>query len=118
MDQELRAAQVTLGHRLRDLRKGAGLTQQQLGAATLTSRSSIACIEAGRQNPDHTFWPRADKATGSDGVLVAPYCLQDSLQANVRSTRRYGLMAILARMAPMCLARRPAASLTYPRPRR
>jgi tetratricopeptide (TPR) repeat protein/DNA-binding XRE family transcriptional regulator len=73
MHQELRTAQVALGHRLRDLRKGAGLTQHQLAAATLTSRSSIACIETGRQNPDHTFWPRADKATGAGGVLVAAF---------------------------------------------
>ena len=73
MDQELRAAQMTLGHCLRDLRKAAGFTQQQLAAATLTSRSSIACIETGRQNPDRTFWDRADKATGAAGVLVAAF---------------------------------------------
>jgi transcriptional regulator with XRE-family HTH domain len=71
MDEELHAAQAALGRRLRDLRKAAGLTQQQLAVAALTSRSSIACIETGRQNPDRTFWERADEATGSTGVLVA-----------------------------------------------
>ena len=73
MDEELRAAQAALGRRLRGLRKAAGLTQQQLAVATLSSRSSIACIETGRQNPDRTFWDRADEATGAVGVLVAGY---------------------------------------------
>jgi tetratricopeptide (TPR) repeat protein len=73
MDPELREAQVALGHRLRDLRKAAGLTQDQLAAASLTSRSSIASIETGRQNPDSGFWQRADKAVQADGVLIAEY---------------------------------------------
>ncbi len=71
MDEELRAAQAALGRRLRGLRNAAGMTQRQLASATLTSRSSIACIETGRQNPDPTFWDRADEATGAAGVLVA-----------------------------------------------
>ncbi len=73
MDAELRAARAALGRRLRDLRKAAGLTQRQLAIATFTSRSSIACIETGRQNPDSTFWQRADKATGAGGNLVMGY---------------------------------------------
>jgi transcriptional regulator with XRE-family HTH domain len=73
MDEELRAAQAALGLRLRGLRKAAGLTQQELAVAALASRSSIACIETGRQNPDRTFWERADEATGSAGILVAGY---------------------------------------------
>jgi tetratricopeptide (TPR) repeat protein len=73
MDEELHAAQVALGRRLRDLRKAAGMTQQQLAVATFTSRSSVACVETGRQNPDDSFWQRADQATGAAGVLVADY---------------------------------------------
>ena len=90
MDQELRAAQVALGRRLRDLRKAAGLTQQELAAATWTSRSSIACTETGRQNPDHTFWPRADQATGAGGVLVAA---SEDLRALARRRALHGTSA-------------------------
>ena len=66
-------ARAALGLRLRDMRKAAGLTQQQLAAATYTSRSSVACIETGRQNAERGFWRRADEATGAVGVLVAGY---------------------------------------------
>jgi len=79
MDEELRAAQLALGHRLRELRKAAGLTQKQLAAATHTSRSSIACIETGRQNPEPTFWRRADKVTDAAGVLVAGHAVLRTL---------------------------------------
>jgi tetratricopeptide (TPR) repeat protein/DNA-binding XRE family transcriptional regulator len=73
MEQELRTGRVALGRQLSDLRRAAGLTQQQLAIATFTSRSSIACIETGRQNPDRTFWHRADEATGAAGALTAGY---------------------------------------------
>lgn len=73
MEDELRTARAALGVRLRDMRKAAGLTQQQLATATYTSRSSIACVETGRQNAERGFWQRADEATGAVGVLVAGY---------------------------------------------
>lgn len=86
MDQELRAAQATLGRQLHDLRKAAGLTQQQLATMTFTSRSSIACIETGRQNSDRTFWRRADEAIGAAGTLVAGY---EHLRALLDRQARY-----------------------------
>jgi tetratricopeptide (TPR) repeat protein len=73
VEEELRVARAALGLRLRDMRKAAGLTQRQLAAATYTSRSSVACIETGRQNAERGFWQRADEATGAVGVLVAGY---------------------------------------------
>jgi transcriptional regulator with XRE-family HTH domain len=64
---------VELGRYLEQLRKAAGLTQQELAGVVFKSRSSIANIETGRQNSDRAFWVRADEATGADGALVAAY---------------------------------------------
>ena len=46
---------------------------------------------ANRTSIDHTFWPRADDATGADGVLVAAF-------ADLRMLARWLLVAILTHM--------------------
>lgn len=49
---------------LRDLRKMAMLTQQQLGAAVLVGQSAVANWEAGTQRPLKKYHPLLAKALG------------------------------------------------------
>ncbi len=44
---------LNLGQRINDQRKYAGLTQEELGDRVDLSRSSVANIECGRQNPSY-----------------------------------------------------------------
>lgn len=73
MRQDLRDARVALGRQLSNLRKDAGLTQEQLAIATFVARGSVANIETGRQNTHRDFWKRADAITTANGALLAAY---------------------------------------------
>jgi tetratricopeptide (TPR) repeat protein len=86
------------------LRKAAGLTQGQLAAATFTSRSSVACIETGRQNPDSAFWRRADDAMGAEGALVAAY---DDVRALLRRQARAGVSSVITALVAQAPASAP-----------
>jgi transcriptional regulator with XRE-family HTH domain len=54
---------------LRRLRGIAGMTQEQLAAATSWSTSLVAAIETCRRIPSGDFSDRADKALRTDGIL-------------------------------------------------
>ncbi|MFG2665609.1 Scr1 family TA system antitoxin-like transcriptional regulator [Streptomyces sp. NPDC048387] len=59
------------GDWLRDQRKSAGLTQQQLADDALMTRSHIAHIEAGRRIPSLEDAVRLDRALGTGNVLAS-----------------------------------------------
>lgn len=116
MEQDLGSAPTVLGRRLRDLRKAAGLTQGQLATATFTSRSSVACIETGRQNADGAFWRRADDATGAEGALVAAY---EGIRAMTRRQARADATAMTTDLVALTSASSPlsATSLALGNPK-
>ena len=61
-----------LGRRLAGTRKAAGFTQQQLGAATGYSRSTVSNAEIGHPDVARVFWARCDRvlATGRPFTLA------------------------------------------------
>lgn len=59
------------GDWLRDQRKSAGLTQQQLADEALMTRTHIAHIEAGRRTPSREDAVRLDRALGTGNVLAS-----------------------------------------------
>ena len=62
-----------LGRRLAALRREAGLTQENLGALTTFSRSTVSVAEIGRQPHARDFWAACEKALDSGGVLAAGF---------------------------------------------
>lgn len=62
-----------LGQQLSAFRQAAGYSQGSLAAAVGYSRSSIANIEAGRQQADERFWRKCDEVLSADGQLVASW---------------------------------------------
>jgi DNA-binding transcriptional regulator YiaG len=66
----LRERREELGVTLAFYRRAAGLTQFDLAARALCSRSSVANIEVGRQKGQPEFWRIADKHLKADGVLL------------------------------------------------
>ncbi|MEW2415019.1 helix-turn-helix transcriptional regulator [Streptomyces sp. NPDC046866] len=57
------------GEWLKDKRRAAGLTQQELADAAIMTRSHIAHIEAGRRIPSREDARRLDRALGTGDVL-------------------------------------------------
>ena len=66
-----------LGKELAACRRAASLSQAQLARATAYSRSTIANVEVGRQQPPREFWQRCDSALGTGSRLASAY---DQLQ--------------------------------------
>ncbi len=62
-----------LGRQLAALRREAGLTQENLGALTTFSRSTVSVAEIGRQPHARDFWAACEKALDSGGVLAAGF---------------------------------------------
>jgi len=62
-----------LGQQLAALRRGAGLTQENLAALTTFSRSTVSVAEIGHQPQSRRFWAACDKALDSGGVLAAGF---------------------------------------------
>lgn len=60
---------MAYGEWLREQRKKAGLTQQELAVAATMTRSHIAHIEAGRRWPSEEDAKRLDRALGTGDVL-------------------------------------------------
>ncbi len=65
------------GEWLKDKRKAAGLTQQELADAAIMTRSHIAHIEAGRRIPSREDARRLDRALGTGDVLSSFLPQQD-----------------------------------------
>ncbi|MDG4797187.1 helix-turn-helix transcriptional regulator [Micromonospora sp. WMMD1082] len=66
-------ARKDLGRHLAHWRTAAGLTQVDLAARILYSRSQIANVESGRDNTTRRFWQNADATLGAHGALLAVY---------------------------------------------
>lgn len=66
-------ARRTLGEQLHSLRDAAGMTQQQLAQIVGYSRSTVANVEAGRQQVDRSFWERCDNALRADELLTSGF---------------------------------------------
>jgi predicted kinase/transcriptional regulator with XRE-family HTH domain len=59
-----------LGAALAAARDAAGLSQAELARIVSYSRSTVANVEAGRQNAAPEFWADSDNATNADGRLT------------------------------------------------
>lgn len=66
----IEAARRALGAQLAAYRRAAGCSQAQLAKLTITSRSSVANVETGRQHVSREFWASADAALHADGALT------------------------------------------------
>jgi transcriptional regulator with XRE-family HTH domain len=62
-----------LGRQLAALRRGAGLTQQDLAALTGFSRTTVSLAEIGRQSPAREFWAACDVALSTGGLLTTGF---------------------------------------------
>lgn len=90
-------ARRTLGEQLHSLRDAAGVTQQQLAQTVGYSRSTVANVEAGRQQVDRSFWEQCDEALHADGLLTSGF---DEVQELLRQlNREQAQIAQRARMA-------------------
>lgn len=87
-----------LGQQLAALRREAGLTQEDLGALTTFSRSTVSVAEIGHQPQSRPFWAACDKALDTGGVLAAG-CdqIHAVCQAEERATARAAQQAREAR---------------------
>ena len=78
----------TYGEWLKAQREAAGLTQQELAEAAITTRSHIAHIEAGRRIPSKEDARRLDKALNTGNVLGSFLPQQDVAVADYFETAR------------------------------
>lgn len=72
MMEEVRVAREDLGSRLRELRRAAGLTQQELAERVGYSRARVAGAESG-EGCAALFWTGCDKVLNGGGTLSAGY---------------------------------------------
>ncbi len=70
---DVATAKLALGAKLAAFRHAAGLNQHGLAKLVITSRSSIANIESGRQVSTRDLWERCDAVLKADGALVHGY---------------------------------------------
>jgi transcriptional regulator with XRE-family HTH domain len=68
--EEIATAQRALGAQLAQLREAARLTQVELAARIMTSRSTVANIETGHTRGTQDFWTRADETLNAKGQLL------------------------------------------------
>lgn len=115
------SARVALGAELAALRVRAGYTQAMLASLLITSRSSIASIETGRQSASADFWQRADGLLSGDGRLVQGHAMieaarneqlvrdmsaaHDAVQAEVGTRRAKFQAGTLDLLSPLILGR-------------
>ncbi|RSM64045.1 hypothetical protein DMB66_21265 [Actinoplanes sp. ATCC 53533] len=71
--EDLADARLALGQRLAALRHAAGLNQVDLARQVVTSRSTVANVERGRQSGTRDFWTRCEGIVRADGVLLDGY---------------------------------------------
>lgn len=75
--------QRELGSQLDAFRKGAGVRQDDLAAATGYSRSSIANIQAGRQRADERFWRTCDEVLRANGALLKAWLRAEEIKRQI-----------------------------------
>jgi DNA-binding XRE family transcriptional regulator len=85
-----------LGRRVARIRKACGYTQDTLGEALDYTRSSIANIETGKQQPPRELWVTFDKMFSAEGTLVAEYDRLKVLQRADQEARAEHAAAILS----------------------
>jgi Helix-turn-helix domain len=82
--KDITAVRRALGSRLAALRQAEGHSQQALARLLITSRSSIANVEVGRQVGNRDFWERADALLYAGGTLLGGYDEVRALEARQR----------------------------------
>ncbi|GAB2474387.1 helix-turn-helix transcriptional regulator [Promicromonospora xylanilytica] len=98
---DILAARNDLGARLRDLRRAAGLTGQQLAGSLSWAQPKISKIETGRQTPsddDVRSWCRA---TGSERMAEALLADLHTLQTRHREWQRVMRAGLAAEQSAM-----------------
>ncbi|WP_020014111.1 helix-turn-helix domain-containing protein [Promicromonospora sukumoe] len=93
---DIRAARNELGARLRDLRRAAGLTGQQLAASLSWTQPKVSKIENGRQTPtddDVRSWCRVTANEGETKALLADLHTLQTRHREWRRVLRAGLAA-------------------------
>ena len=98
---DIRAARNDLGARLRDLRRAAGLTGQQLADSLSWTQSKVSKIENGRQTPtddDVRSWCRT---TRSESAAVALLADLNTLQTRHREWQRVMRAGLAAEQTAM-----------------
>jgi len=92
------AARTAVAHRLRDLRKGAGLTIVELATACGWHYSKTSRIENGQTSPspkDIRLWCDATRAPSADATdLIAQSLNADAMYREWRQQMRVGLKAV------------------------
>jgi hypothetical protein len=79
--EDVAAAKLALGAQLAALRRAKDINQHQLARLVVTSRSSIANVESGRQVSTRDFWARCDDVLDAHGALLHSYGQLCALQA-------------------------------------
>lgn len=98
---DIQAARTELGERLKDLRRAAGLTGQQLADALSWPQSKVSKLENGRQTPtdeDVRSWCRATQAKNATKALLADL---NTLQTRHREWQRVMRGGLAAEQAAM-----------------
>lgn len=80
--QDLAAARHALGKDLARYRNQAGHTQKELARLAISTRSTVANAEAGRQSVARDFWATCDDILNTGGALAAAY---DRMRATARA---------------------------------
>jgi len=85
--QQLREAKQALGRRLRDLRTARGLRQKDVAERVVSTRSTVANVETGRQVVDRIFWQQCDALLQAGGQLIDEYDAYRRLEQQHRAER-------------------------------
>lgn len=89
-----------LGRKLTHVREAAGFTQQRLADAVLSTRSTVANVEVGRQSGSQDFWQRCDDVLGSRGQLLAEYAAVQLLRSRMKQRTAKGAHAVSPPVVP------------------
>ncbi|WP_332108155.1 helix-turn-helix transcriptional regulator [Phytohabitans suffuscus] len=71
--ERLQEAKQALGRRLRDMRTARGLRQKDVAERVVSTRSTVANVETGRQLVDRVFWQQCDALLLAGGQLLGGY---------------------------------------------
>ncbi|WP_091460089.1 helix-turn-helix domain-containing protein [Micromonospora inyonensis] len=101
---ELADARRLLGAQLAAMRRGVGLTQDQLATKVRWSRSTVANVETGRQVTLREFWAACDVVLGAGELLVLGWARTEALSRRLRDQKAAELIRQrLAQPVPGCV---------------